>query len=153
MEVLGLIGQVSGPGIMFINKFVRNWHFYNTKSYHSWTECIFLFIRLCLCSSVKFYICHKDLKCFFYFYTTLVFMLLFSIRFLNWLFWRWKKAIDFCVDYVCVHLPKFLIFLLISSDLLLFMNYETLSIPLLYLYFYISVSSCNTQIKYLGVGY
>ena len=65
MEVLGSIGQVPGLGIMFINKFVRNWPFYNTESDHSRTECIFLFVRLCLCSSVRFCSCHKDLKCFF----------------------------------------------------------------------------------------
>ena len=33
-------------------------------------------------------------------------MLFFSIRFLNWLFWRWRKAVEFCVDLVGSQLAK-----------------------------------------------
>ena len=50
--------------------------------------------------------CIKILHISFCFIPTLEFMLLFSIRFLNWLFWRYKRAIDFYADLVCGPLAK-----------------------------------------------
>lgn len=86
--------------------------------------------RLLLCPFVKFYsFLPKDLEyIFFSFIPTFRFMFLFSIRFLNWVFWRCKKAMIFVFTLYVVPLPKsFIIFLWIASDFLgeySFMNYN-----------------------------